>query len=68
MTGTHKKQLRLGELLVQQGVASHDQIDIALLEQKKSKEKIGTPRSGSCHRDPGSLSVDGSGDHHRSAS
>jgi len=41
VTGTHKKQLRLGELLVQQGVASHDQIDIALLEQKKSKEKIG---------------------------
>ncbi len=41
MTGTHKKQLRLGELLVQQGVASVDQIEIALLEQKKSKEKIG---------------------------
>ena len=41
VTGPHKKHLRLGELLVQQGVATRDQIDIALLEQKKSKEKIG---------------------------
>ena len=41
VTGPHKKHLRLGELLVQQGVATRDQIEIALLEQKKSKEKIG---------------------------
>jgi type II secretory ATPase GspE/PulE/Tfp pilus assembly ATPase PilB-like protein len=31
----------LGEILVQQGVTTPDQIEIALTEQKKSKEKIG---------------------------
>ncbi len=41
MTGTHKKALRLGEILVKQGVATQDQIEIALTEQKKSKELLG---------------------------
>ena len=41
MTSTNKKHLRLGELLVQQGVITKDQVEIALLEQKKSKEKLG---------------------------
>ncbi|MEE9551962.1 MAG: ATPase, T2SS/T4P/T4SS family [Gammaproteobacteria bacterium] len=41
MTGSHKKYLRLGEVLVQQGVTTPDQIEIALTEQKKSKEKLG---------------------------
>jgi len=41
MTSPQKKQLRLGELLVQQGVTTPDQIEIALTEQKKSKEKLG---------------------------
>ena len=41
MTGAHKKALRLGEILVKQGVATHDQIEIALTEQKKSKELLG---------------------------
>jgi len=36
-----KKQLRLGEILVQQGVTTPDQIEIALTEQKKSNEKLG---------------------------
>ena len=31
----------MGEILVQQGVTTPDQIEIALLEQKKSKEKLG---------------------------
>ena len=41
MTGTHKKHLRLGEILVQQSAVTSDQIQIALTEQKKSKEKLG---------------------------
>jgi len=41
VTGQYKKPLRLGEILVQQGVTTPDQIEIALLEQKKSKEKLG---------------------------
>ena len=41
MTGTHKKVLRLGEILVQQGVTTPDQINIALTEQKKSNDKLG---------------------------
>ena len=41
MTGAHKKVLRLGEILVKQGVATHDQIEIALTEQKKSHELLG---------------------------
>ncbi len=41
MTGAHKKHYRLGEILVQKGVTTHDQIDIALTEQKRSKEHLG---------------------------
>jgi len=41
VTGPHKKVLRIGEILVQQGVTTPDQIEIGLLEQKKSKEKLG---------------------------
>ncbi len=41
MTGAHKKVLRLGEILVKQGVTTPDQIDIALTEQKKSGELLG---------------------------
>ena len=41
MTGPHKKVLRLGEILVQQGVTTPDQINIALMEQKKSNDKLG---------------------------
>lgn len=40
-TGPHKKHLRLGELLVKKGVTTQDQIDIALTEQKRSKEHLG---------------------------
>ena len=41
MTGPHKKHLRLGEILVQKGVTTPDQINIALTEQKRSKEHLG---------------------------
>jgi type IV pilus assembly protein PilB len=41
VTGKHKKPLRLGDILVAQGVTTSDQIDIALTEQKKSKELLG---------------------------
>jgi type IV pilus assembly protein PilB len=41
VTGTHKIALRLGEILVKQGVTTSDQISIALTEQKKSKELLG---------------------------
>ena len=41
MTGTHKKALRIGEILVKQGVTTSDQIDIALTEQKSSGDLIG---------------------------
>ena len=41
MTGTHKKALRIGEILVKQGVTTSDQIEIALTEQKKSDELLG---------------------------
>jgi len=41
VTGAHKKALRLGEILVKQGVATQDQIEIALTEQKKSHELLG---------------------------
>ncbi len=37
----HKKGRRLGEILVDKGVTTPDQIDIALTEQKKSKEHLG---------------------------
>ncbi|MCH7696138.1 MAG: type II/IV secretion system protein [Proteobacteria bacterium] len=40
-TGPHKKQYRLGELLVMKGVTTQDQIEIALTEQKQSKEHLG---------------------------
>ncbi|MEE8234327.1 MAG: ATPase, T2SS/T4P/T4SS family [Gammaproteobacteria bacterium] len=40
MTGPHKV-LRLGEILVTQGVTTSDQIEIALTEQKKSGELLG---------------------------
>ncbi|MBT8445990.1 MAG: Flp pilus assembly complex ATPase component TadA [Gammaproteobacteria bacterium] len=36
-----RKSLRIGELLVQQGVVSPDQVRIALTEQKKHKEHLG---------------------------
>jgi len=36
-----KSPLRLGELLVQKGIISQDQIRIALTEQKKQKEHLG---------------------------
>ena len=41
MTGPHKKYQRLGEILVQKGVTTPDQIDIALTEQKRTKEHLG---------------------------
>ncbi|MBI2994656.1 MAG: Flp pilus assembly complex ATPase component TadA [Gammaproteobacteria bacterium] len=41
MTGPHKKYLRLGEILVQKGVTTPDQIDIALTEQKRTREHLG---------------------------
>ncbi len=41
MTGTHKKALRISEILVKQGVTTPDQIEIALTEQKKSDELLG---------------------------
>ena len=36
-----KKSLRIGELLVQKGVVSPDQVRIALIEQKKNREHLG---------------------------
>jgi len=36
-----KKTLRIGELLVQKGVVSPDQVRIALTEQKKNKDHLG---------------------------
>jgi type II secretory ATPase GspE/PulE/Tfp pilus assembly ATPase PilB-like protein len=36
-----KQPLRIGELLVQKGIVSHDQIRIALTEQKKHKDHLG---------------------------
>jgi type IV pilus assembly protein PilB len=41
VTGAHKKHLRLGEILVKRGVTTSDQINIAITEQKKSKEHLG---------------------------
>lgn len=40
-TGPHKQHLRLGEILVEKGVTTPDQIKIALTEQKRSKEHLG---------------------------
>ncbi len=41
MTKMPKKSLRLGEMLIRRGVATSDQIEIALTEQRKSKEHLG---------------------------
>lgn len=41
MTGVHKKHFRLGEILVNKGVTTRDQTDIALTEQKRSNEYLG---------------------------
>jgi general secretion pathway protein E/type IV pilus assembly protein PilB len=41
VTGPHKKHLRLGEILVQKGVTTPDQIEIALTEQKRTREHLG---------------------------
>ena len=38
---TPKRSLRIGELLVQKGVVSSDQVRIALTEQKKNREHLG---------------------------
>ena len=35
------RRRRIGELLVSKGVVSEDQVRIALIEQKKSKEHLG---------------------------
>ena len=40
-TGPHKKHQRLGEILVAKGVTTPDQINIALTEQKRTKEHLG---------------------------
>jgi type II secretory ATPase GspE/PulE/Tfp pilus assembly ATPase PilB-like protein len=41
VTGPHKKYLRLGEILVHKGVTTPDQINIALTEQRRTKEHLG---------------------------
>ncbi len=41
MIDAHKRQLRLGEILVNKGVTTLDQIEIALTEQRDSKEHLG---------------------------
>jgi type IV pilus assembly protein PilB len=41
VTGPHKKHMRLGEILVSKGVTTPDQINIALTEQKRTKEHLG---------------------------
>lgn len=41
MTGPHGKHMRIGEILVEKGVTTTDQINIALTEQKKSKVHLG---------------------------
>lgn len=40
-TGQHKRPMRIGEILVHKGVTTPDQINIALTEQKKSKQQLG---------------------------
>jgi general secretion pathway protein E/type IV pilus assembly protein PilB len=37
----HRKQVRLGELLVQEGLITHDQLRIALIEQERNRIPIG---------------------------
>ncbi len=41
MTGQHKKYMRLGEILVHKGVTTTDQVDIALTEQRRTKDHLG---------------------------
>lgn len=41
VTGPHGKHLRIGEILVSKGVTTTDQINIALTEQKRTKEHLG---------------------------
>jgi len=41
ITGPHGKHMRIGEILVNKGVTTTDQINIALTEQKKTKEHLG---------------------------
>lgn len=41
VTGPHGKHMRIGEILVSRGVTTTDQINIALTEQKKTKELLG---------------------------
>jgi general secretion pathway protein E/type IV pilus assembly protein PilB len=41
ITGPHGKHMRIGEILVYKGVTTPDQIEIALTEQKKTKEHLG---------------------------
>lgn len=41
MTAVRKKTLRLGEILVRQGITTSDQINITLAEQKKNPELLG---------------------------
>ena len=45
-----RKKLRLGELLVQQGLITPDQLGIALAEQKQNNIPIGRPFSVSDNR------------------
>ena len=40
-TGPQKKHMRIGEILVAKGVTTPDQVNIALTEQKKTKEHLG---------------------------
>ncbi len=40
MKNTQKQHLRLGEILVSKGVMTHAQIEIALTEQKKGRERL----------------------------
>ncbi len=41
ITGPHGKHQRIGEILVSKGVTTTDQINIALTEQKKTREHLG---------------------------
>ena len=41
MSSLTKKSLRIGELLVQKGVVSPDQVRIALIEQKRNRDHLG---------------------------
>ena len=41
VTGAHGKHIRIGEVLVTKGVCTTDQINIALTEQKRTREHVG---------------------------